>query len=85
MARECPMNKKGTIRTNTANDSTSTDTTNTTPPPATPVTVSSSSTPTTKLTCAQQICALEELMDDKEHSQYLDARDMGEDFWSAGT
>ena len=79
------MNKKGAIRANTANDNTSTDTTNTTPLPATPVTASSSSMPTTKLTRAQQIRALEELMDDEERSQYLDARDMGEDFWSAGT
>ena len=37
-----------------------------------------------KLTRAQQIRALEESMEDEEHAAYLDARDMGSDFWSAG-
>ena len=39
---------------------------------------------TTKLTKAQQICALEESMAEEERAEYLDARDMGQDFWSAG-
>jgi hypothetical protein len=28
--------------------------------------------------------AFKEAMDDGEHSEYLDAHDMGQDFWSAG-
>ena len=54
-------------------------------------TKSTSKTPTTtedttstKLTRAQQIRALEEAMEDEERATYLDARDMGSDFWSAG-
>ena len=38
-----------------------------------------------KLTKAQQIHALEEAMAKEERAEYLDARDMGQDFWSAGT
>ena len=37
-----------------------------------------------KLTKAQQIRALEESMAEEERAEYLDARDMGQDFWSAG-
>ena len=40
-------------------------------------------TPTPKLTKAQQIHALEEAMAEEERAKYLDARDMGQDFWSA--
>ena len=36
-----------------------------------------------KLTHSQQIQALEEAMEEEEHSTYLDSCDMGEDFWSA--
>jgi hypothetical protein len=55
---------------------------------STPVTTqttqpSAPSTPTVKLTRAQQIRALKEAMADEEQSEYLDARDMGQDFWSA--
>ena len=39
---------------------------------------------TPKLTKAQQIRALEESMAEEERVEYLDARDMGQDFWSAG-
>ena len=38
---------------------------------------------TPKLTKAQQIRALEESMAEEERAEYLDARDMGQDFWSA--
>ena len=38
---------------------------------------------TLKLTKAQQIRALEESMAEEERAEYLDARDMGQDFWSA--
>ena len=37
-----------------------------------------------KLTRAQKIRALEAEMEEEEHAQYMDNRDMGEDFWSAG-
>ena len=37
-----------------------------------------------KPTRAQQIRALEAEMEEEERAQYLDNRDMGEDFWSAG-
>jgi hypothetical protein len=40
--------------------------------------------PPPKLSYAQQIRALEAKMSDEERSLYLDARDMGEDFCSAG-
>ena len=39
---------------------------------------------TSKLTKAQQIRKLEEAMAEEERAKYLDARDMGQDFWSAG-
>ena len=38
---------------------------------------------TLKLTKAQQIQALEEAMAKEERAEYLDARDMGQNFWSA--
>ena len=41
-------------------------------------------TATLKLTKAQQIRVLEESMAEEERAEYLDARDMGQDFWSAG-
>ena len=41
-------------------------------------------TTTPKLTKAQQIRALEESMAEEERVEYLDAQDMGQDFWSAG-
>ena len=40
-------------------------------------------TPAPKLTKAQQICTLEEAMAEEERAEYLDAQDMGQDFWSA--
>jgi hypothetical protein len=55
--------------------------------PTTPVTPSTPSVPPPpppKLSYAQQIRALEAKMSDEERSLYLDARDMGEDFCSAG-
>ena len=45
---------------------------------------STDTTPTPKLTKAQQIRALEESMAEEERAEYLDAQDMGQDFWSAG-
>ena len=79
MARDCPKNlnrnsnsnARETITENKATDSSKT-------PPTT------NSINSVKLTRAQQIRALEEAMEDEERATYLDARDMGADFWSAG-
>ena len=80
MARDCPKNtnrntSSGARETTTENKNASTPATNNT---------SNTTTPPAKLTRAQQICALEEAMEDEERATYLDARDMGSDFWSAG-
>ena len=79
MARDCPKNANRNINSNARE--TTTKTTNSDP-------LSNTSTPnnktSTKLTRAQQIHALEEAMEDEERASYLDARDMGSDFWSAG-
>jgi hypothetical protein len=88
MARNCPKNANaqnvsGQQNTNAQEASVV--------PPANPVTPPTSSTtssvpppPPPKLSYAQQIWALEAKMSDEERSLYLDARDMGEDFCSAG-
>ena len=68
VARNCPKN---TNNTSTKVRETTTDKPTTT-------------TTTPKLTKAQQIRALEESMAEEERAEYLDARDMGQDFWSAG-
>ena len=68
MARNCPKN---TGNSQTKARETTTD-------------KSTDTTTTPKLTKAQQICALEESMAKEERAEYLDARDMGQDFWSAG-
>jgi hypothetical protein len=84
MARNCPKNTNyntnTTIRTNEtlAPLKASTPVTTQTTQPSAP------SAPTIKLTRAQQIRAIEEAMDDGDWSEYLDAHDMGQDFWSAG-
>jgi hypothetical protein len=50
-----------------------------------PVPVASAPPPVPpKLSYAQQIRTLKEKMTNKERGNYLDARDMGEDFCSAG-
>jgi hypothetical protein len=83
MAQNCPKNTSNTNTTIWTNENPAlTKTSIPAPTQTTPPSVSS--TPTTKLTCAQQIRALEEAMADEEHSKYLDAHDMGQDFWSAG-
>ena len=80
MARDCPKNSNRNLNTN-ARETTINDK-NTELLPKTPTTTST--TTSTKLTRAQQIRALEEAMEDEERAVYLDARDMGSDFWSAG-
>ena len=77
MARDCPKNMNRNLNSNAR------EITNETKTPD-PSTTSISKTPATKLTRAQQIRALEEAMEDEERATYLDARDMGSDFWSAG-
>ena len=72
MARDCPKNSNRNINSNARE--TTTDSPSKTPPTTNP----------TKLTRAQQIRALEEAMEDEERATYLDSRDMGADFWSAG-
>ena len=77
MARDCPKNSNRNFNSN-ARETTTENKTGDSPP-------KNSATPTTpKLTRAQQIRALEEAMEDEERATYLDARDMGSDFWSAG-
>jgi hypothetical protein len=83
MACNCPKNTNNTntnIRTNETPA----------PPKASALVMTQttqSSTPsitTTKLTHTQQIHAIEETMNNEERSKYLDARNTGQDFWSAG-
>ena len=68
MARNCPKN--------TNNNQAKARETNNTDKPA-------DTTATLKLTKAQQIRVLEESMAEEEKAEYWDARDMGQDFWSA--
>ena len=68
MARNCPKNTRN----------------NQTKARETTIDKSTDTTTTPKLTKAQQIRALEESMAEEERAEYLDARDMGQDFWSAG-
>ena len=79
MARDCPKNANRNTNSNARE--TTTETKNSDPPSNTPTPNNKTST---KLTRAQQIQALEEAMEDEERAVYLDARDMGSDFWSAG-
>ena len=80
MACDCPKNSNRNSNANAREISPNTKDTNT------PSNTSTTPTPTNsmKLTRAQQIRALEEAMEDEERATYLDARDMGSDFWSAG-
>ena len=87
MARNCP---KGSNRPNIANARTAdanVSTNNVTPsvnPTSTPSATPTPASVKQALTIAQQIRALEETMNEEERGAYLDARDMGEDFCSAG-
>ena len=80
MARDCPKNSNRNSNANARETSTNTKDTNSSSNTSTTPTPTNS----TKLTRAQQIRALEEAMEDEERATYLDARDMGSDFWSAG-
>ena len=77
MARDCPKNSNRNPNSN-ARETTTENKTDGSP-------TKGAAAPTThKLTRAQQIRALEEAMEDEERATYLDSRDMGADFWSAG-
>ena len=80
MAHDCPKNANRNANSNMRETTTETKA----PEPPATTHVPTNKTPTTKLTRAQQIRALEEAMEDEERATYLDARDMGSDFWSAG-
>ena len=83
MARNCPKNTQpAKARETTTPSNSEVDAPDNVAPP-------SPQTPTAspkekKLTRTQQIRALEADMEEEERAQYLDDRDMGEDFWSAG-
>ena len=79
MARDCLKNSNQNFNMN-ARETTTNDTNNKSPSKNPTTTGDATST---KLTRAQQIRALEEDMEDEERATYLDARDMGSDFWSA--
>ena len=91
MASRCPKNanqNNSNQTTTTAHETATTGhTTNvTTTPTPTVATTTPTTTPTPpgpKLTCTQRIHAIEEEMDEDEHSAYLNACDMGEDFCNA--
>jgi hypothetical protein len=82
MACNCPKNTNNTNPTIHTNETPAPTKTST---PATVQTTqpSAPNSSTIKLTCAQQIRALKEAMADEERSEYLDTRNMGQDFWSA--
>ena len=84
MARDCPKNaqpaKAREATTPSTPEAETPDTADTTPPVTPPTTPPKDK----KLTRAQKIRALEAEMEEEERAQYLDDRDMGEDFWSAG-
>jgi hypothetical protein len=87
MARNCPKNANAQTTLNLPSSNIrqtitapATNPTNPVPPLAPSVPPS----PPPKLSYAQQIRALEAKMSDEECSLYLDARNMGEDFCSAG-
>ena len=91
MARECPGRSPSTSRTptNASIRTTSADDSITAVEVAPNDSVSNApiahvTTITLQLTKAQQILAIEESMDEEERGAYLDARDMGEDFYSVG-
>jgi hypothetical protein len=88
MARNCPKNANAQNVSNRQNTNTREASIVSNIAPVTPTTSSPTPNvpppPPPKLSYAQQIRALEAKMSDEERSLYLDARDMGEDFCSAG-
>ena len=91
MARECPGRSPTSSRTSTNISVRTTSTDNSTTAvnlepddSASQVPVARTTTVEPQLTKAQQILTIEESMDEEERGAYLDARDMGEDFYSVG-
>jgi hypothetical protein len=88
MARNCPKNANAQNIPNRQNTNAREASTSSTITPAIAPTSSPSSNvpppPPPKLSYAQQIQAIEAKMSDEERVLYLDARDMGKDFCSAG-
>jgi hypothetical protein len=97
MAHNCPKNasqnrqNSANVRSNNTATAPPSSTPSPTPPTATvttatiaTVTATPAVPPSTKLSVAQQFHALEEKMTEEEHSVYLDAWDMGQDFCDAG-
>ena len=91
MAHECLGRSPTTLRTSTNVSARATSTTDSTTAVEITPDDSASNTPVArttiiepKLTKAQQILAIEESMDEEERGAYLDARNMGEDFYSVG-
>src|ERR1700677_1102254 len=81
MARNCPKNNNAN-NSNRANPKARESTTSPPIVTTTPTTIPPPVPP--KLSYGQQIRALKEKMTEEERAAYLDARDMGEDFCSAG-
>jgi hypothetical protein len=86
MARNCPKNNEFQNTTcSNVNARKSTTPTVATTSTTTPMPASSAPPPVPpKQSLAQQIRVLEEKMTEEERGNYLDARNMGEDFCSAG-
>jgi hypothetical protein len=88
MARNCPKNANAQNVPNRQNVNVQEVSASSTNIPVAPPTSSSTPSvpppPPPKLSYTQQIRALEAKMSDEERSLYLDARNMGEDFCSAG-
>jgi hypothetical protein len=85
MARNCPKNatSQNCTNSNVRESTTSTPVPSVTTTTTTP-TISAPPPVPPKISLAQQIRALEEKMTEEECGNYLDTRDMGEDFCSAG-
>jgi len=79
LARDCPKNTAPPAKAREASSPKEA-----TPPDTTSAPTAPASSTTQKLTRAQQIRALEAETEEEERAQYMDDRDMGEDFWSAG-
>ena len=78
MAHDCPKNTNRNVNSNAREITTDGKNPETSPK------IASTNPTSPKLTKVQQICAIEESMEDEERASYLDFRDMGSDFWSAG-
>jgi hypothetical protein len=87
MARNCPKNNNANVPNRPNSNARESTTTPPVPTVATTTATPAISAPPPvppKISLTQQIRALEEKMTEEERGNYLDARDMGEDFCSAG-